>query len=90
MCFCIVLHYTGGNDLLSASIYIKRWTHGFSKNTSLKSNARRLVRIYICYIYSTKRFDGLGKAKVLKLLLENGPLCHAIALERTLSRVLML
>ena len=41
-------------------------------------------------IYSTNRFDGHGKEKVLTLLLENGPLCHAMALERTLSRVLML
>ena len=39
MCFCIVLHYTGGNDLLCQQEYtpsnIKRWTHRFSKNTSL-------------------------------------------------------
>ena len=49
-----------------------------------------LVRIYICYIYSTNRFDRHGKEEVLKLLLENGPLCHAMALERTLSWVLML
>ena len=123
-------------------IYIKMWTNGFSKHTSLESDASSLTRYlchdpcyvcvaksnyhccslfkrikymyghtsvlkiwdrlyvmvymylactyYICYIYSTNRFDGHGKEKVLKLLLENGPLCHAMALERTLSRVLML
>ena len=44
------------------------------------------VRIYICYIYSTNRFDGHVKEKALTLC----PLCHAMALERTLSRVLIL
>ena len=48
------------------------------------------VFIYAIYIYSTNRFDGHGKEKVLKPPLENGPLCHAMALERTLIRVLML
>ena len=48
------------------------------------------THLYICYIYSTNRFAGHGKEKVLKLLLENGPLCHAMPLEITLSRVLML
>ena len=36
-----------------------------------------LARIYIFYIYSTNRFAGHGKEKVLKLLLENYPFCHA-------------
>ena len=56
MCFCIVLHYTGGNDLLCLQVYtpqvdlpsnIKRWTHGFSKHTSLESDASSLTR-YLC------------------------------------------
>ena len=41
--------------------------------------------LYMLYIYSTNRFAGHGKEKVLELLLENCPLCHAMALERTLS-----
>ena len=59
MCFCIVLHYTGGNDILCLQVYtctpqvdlplsIKRWTHGFSKHTSLESDASRLTR-YLCH-----------------------------------------
>ena len=126
--------YTPQVDLPSN---IKRWTHGFSKHTSLESDASRLTRylchdpccvcvaksnyhccllfrrikymymyghtsvlkiwdrlyvmvymylactyLYMLYIYSTNRH---GKEKMLKLLLENGPLCHDMALERTLS-----
>ena len=45
------------------------------------------VFIYAIYIYSTNRFAGHGKEKVLKLLFENGPLCHSMSLERMLSQV---
>ena len=56
MCFCIVLHYTGGNDLLCLQVYtpqvvlpsnIKRWTHGFCKHTRLESDASSPTR-YLC------------------------------------------
>ena len=42
------------------------------------------IYMYAIYIPQTDLLD-MGR-KVLKLLLENGPLCHVMALERTLSR----
>ena len=45
------------------------------------------VFIYAIYIPQTDVMD-MGRRKCS--LLENGPLCHAMALEITLSRVLML
>ena len=144
-CCCIVLHYTGGNNILclqdkTVHVYtpqvdlpsnMKRWTHGFSKHTSLESDASRLTRylchfpccvcvaksnyhccllfrrikygytsvlkiwdrlyvmvymylactyLYMLYIYipQTDLLD-MGR-KVLKFILENGPLCHTMAL----------
>ena len=46
--YCVALYRWQWPSLSASILDIKRWTHGFSKHTSLESDASSLTR-YLCY-----------------------------------------